>query len=309
LATANLWLKGTFFFVRLQKNSQHYQLGKSQTSQNANDVIESICESNIRLLQEHGLITESEPLRPTSYGEAVAQYYVQIQTASIFIDLPSQAKMSEIVRASAFNLAPANLAQLSALCQAEEFKNIRFRQGEKGSYKELNKSNLIRFPIPGNLDGFSHKVSLIIQSVLGGIELSVPSESPGIHHQYRQEQGYIWQNIKRLVRCIIDFAIHRNDSVSARNGLMICRSIASSGWDDGPMQLQQLENIGIASVRKLCAAGITSLESLEETEPHKIERALKKAPPYGRKILDALKNFPKLRVSISLVGRTVRILF
>jgi ATP-dependent DNA helicase HFM1/MER3 len=95
------------------------------------------------------------------------------------------------------------------------------------------------------------------------------------------------------------------DSMATRNSLMVLRSVSAMGWDDGPMQMRQIENIGIASVRKLAGAGITSIEILEETDPHKIELVLKKAPPYGRKLLDQLKAFPKLRVSIQMIGRLV----
>jgi ATP-dependent DNA helicase HFM1/MER3 len=195
--------------------------------------------------------------------------------------------------------------QLSAVCQAHEFKDLRFRTGEKGPYREVNKSNLIRFPIPGTVDMVGHKVSLIIQSALSGVDLPVPSDARQLHMQYQQDQMTVWQAIKRLVRCIIDFSIHREDSITAQNSLMFFRSISAMGWDDSPMQMKQIENIGIASIRKLAGAGITSIEMLEETEPHKIESTLKKAPPYGRKLLEILKGFPKLRVSISLGGRLV----
>lgn len=71
------------------------------------------------------------------------------------------------------------------------------------------------------------------------------------------------------------------------------------------MQMRQIEGIGIVSVRKLSLAGINSIDALEEAQPHKIESALKKAPPFGRKIHDTLKSFPKLRVSVSTEGRLV----
>jgi ATP-dependent DNA helicase HFM1/MER3 len=151
-----------------------------------------------------------------------------------------------------------------------------------------------------------HKISLLIQSALCGIDLPVPSDAKQLHMQYQQDQMVVWQAIKRLVRCIIDFSIHREDSIVAQNSLMLFRSVSAMGWDDSPMQMKQIENIGIASIRKLSGAGITSIEILEETEPHKIESALKKAPPYGRKLLEILKGFPKLRVSITMMGRLVR---
>lgn len=66
--------------------------------QNPEELIHYICESNIKLLQEYGLVSASEPLRTTAYGDAVARYYVQIETARLFLNIPNHAKISEIVR-------------------------------------------------------------------------------------------------------------------------------------------------------------------------------------------------------------------
>jgi ATP-dependent DNA helicase HFM1/MER3 len=203
------------------------------------------------------------------------------------------------------SFSPLTLLQLSALCQAVEFRNLRFKPGEKAAYRELNKSNLIRFPIPTNVEIVSHKVSLIIQSVLGGVALPTGDDSGQLQQQFFQDCASIWHSVKRLIRCIIDFGLETHDSIAVRNGLMVCRSISAEAWDDGPLQMKQIEGIGIVSVRKLSSAGIRSLEMLEATEPHKIEYVFKRASPYGRKILDLLKGFPKLRISIQMLGRLV----
>lgn len=84
--------------MRLQKNPSHYQIAESDRSSSPDDLVHSICESNIKLLQDYGLVTKVEPFRATAYGNAVAQYYVQIETARVFMDMPEQAKISEIVR-------------------------------------------------------------------------------------------------------------------------------------------------------------------------------------------------------------------
>ena len=163
---------------------------------------------------------------------------------------------------------------------------------------------MIKFPIPVHLDLPAHKVSLIIQSVLGGIEF--PSDAPNA--QYRTERLMVFNQLKRLVRCIIDFAISKEDAITLRNSLMILRSVCAEGWDDTALQLKQMANIGLAGVRKLVNAGITTLETLENAEPHRIESALGKHPPFGRKILDFLTSLPKLRVSVKMVGIAVSFL-
>jgi ATP-dependent DNA helicase HFM1/MER3 len=196
--------------------------------------------------------------------------------------------------------------QLSALSQAEEFVAFRFRQGEKSVYKELNKNPDIRFPIPSNLDLPAHKVSLILQAVLGGIEMPTKEGAGNIHSQYKTERYTIVQQTSRLIRCIADIQIHRKDAVSLRNALLLCRSLGAEGWDDLPLQMRQIGQIGIVSTRKLAAAGIKSIDDLDQAEAHKIEAALNKGPTVVHGILDAVKAFPKLRISMKEVSKLVR---
>jgi ATP-dependent DNA helicase HFM1/MER3 len=70
--------------------------------------------------------------------------------------------------------------------------------------------------------------------------------------------------------------------------------------------MKQIEQIGVVAVRKLAAAGITDIEELETTEGPRIDMILSKNPPFGMKLLARLKEFPKLRVTMKVVG-TVRV--
>lgn len=102
---------------------------------------------------------------------------------------------------------------------------------------------------------------------------------------------------------MIDCLIAREDSVSILNALELARSFGAKVWDSSPLQMKQIEQVGVVAVRKLAAAGITSIEVLEDTEPHRIEMALSKNPPFGVKLLARLKEFPKLRVAVKMVGK------
>ncbi|KAL8679514.1 MAG: hypothetical protein Q9224_007027, partial [Gallowayella concinna] len=48
------------------------------------------------------------------------------------------------------------------------------------------------------------------------------------------------------------------------------------------------------------------IESLEASEPHRIELLMSKNPPFGSRVLAALKDFPKLRVSVKMTGKDVK---
>ncbi|CAN9135747.1 unnamed protein product [Alternaria sp. RS040] len=290
LQSARKWLRGTFLYVRLQQNPNFYKLDGSRSGQSIEEQVDDICFRDITLLRETNLISGEECFRSTEFGQAMARYYVNFETMKTFMGLGSKSTPSEI---------------LSAMAQATEFSTIRFRQGEKPFYKLLNKSPSIRWPIPVNLDLPAQKVSLIIQSVLGSAVISWDGEAGKHRSQYVTETQIIFKNISSLVRCIIDCQIILADSVSIHSALMLERSLGARIWDDSPLQMKQIDTIGVIAVRKLVNAGLRSIEDLEGCEPHRIEALVGRNPPYGLTILDMVRLFPKLRVSLHAQPATV----
>jgi ATP-dependent DNA helicase HFM1/MER3 len=150
-------------------------------------------------------------------------------------------------------------------------------------------------------------VSLIVQSILGNAEISWDGESSKHRSQYFQEVAKIFRSINILIRCIIDCQIVLGDSVTIQNAMMLERSLGSKAWDDSPMQMIQIPEIGNVAVRKLVNAGIRSIEDLEATDARRIETVVGKNPPFGLRILDALKAYPKLRVSLHVQQASVSV--
>ena len=224
-------------------------------------------------------------LRCTEFGDAMSKYYLQFDTMKVIMALPQHSKVSEI---------------LSAVAQASEFREVRFRAGEKVLYRELNKNNSIKFPIPVNLDLPPHKVSLVIQTVLGAIDL--PTDDQKLVQEYTSAKAVIFQHINRLIRCIVDRQLSLDDAVSTRNALMLARSFGAQAWDDSPLHMKQLEGIGPTFVRKLVNAGISSVEELGDVETHRIEQACSRNPPWGSNLQAKAKTFPKLRITLRMVG-------
>lgn len=186
---------------------------------------------------------------------------------------------------------------------AEEFRDVRYRVTEKKLLKDLNGANGTRYPIKVDIALSQHKRSLIIQSELGGVEFPAEEQYAKFRRQYQQDKIIIFNHIHRLVRCVIDCQIYLQDSVNVRHALELARSFAAGVWDNSPHQLKQVPNIGPAAVRRLANGGINSIETLEAAEPHKIEMLLSKHPPYGSRILAVLTDFPKLRVSVKMMGK------
>lgn len=287
-ASAKRWLTGTFLYVRLQQNPDHYKLEGDAAGRSLDQRLESICRNGIAALEGNDLVLSTPKLHCTEFGDAMARYYLQFETMKLILALPPKAKISEI---------------LSVIAQAAEFRDIRFRAGEKGTYKELNKNMSVKFPIPVNIDQTAHKVSLVIQAVLGAIDL--PSEDYKQRVEYGTVKATIFQHAHRLVRCIVDCKLHLNDAVSVRNALMFARSLGAQVWDDSPLHMKQLEGVGPVAVRKLAVAGIKCIEDIETTEAHRLEQIMSHHPPYGTLLQDRARAFPKLRVSMKTVGEPI----
>ena len=193
--------------------------------------------------------------------------------------------------------------QLSVLVEAEEFHEVRFRSGEKALFKSLNSANGIKFPIKVDIALPTQKRSIIFQAELGGVDF--PSDEQFVKHkkQYHQDKAILFSHIHRLIRCVIDCQIQRQDAPATRHALELARSLSTRVWDNSPLQMKQIPNIGPVAVRKLVTAGINSLEALEQAEPQRINMLLSRQPGFGEKVLDTLRSFPKLRVFVKIMGK------
>ena len=195
---------------------------------------------------------------------------------------------------------------MSAIAQAAEFNDIRLKAGEKSLYKHINKDVGIKFPIQVDIALPAHKVSLLLQAELGGMDFPASEQLSKHKSQFQQDKAMVFQHVSRLIRCVTDCQLARGDSVAARHALELARSFAARVWDSSPLQLKQLEQVGNVAVRKLANAGINSIEALENTEAHRIETVIGRGPPFGMKLLSKLAQFPKLRVLVKMAGKEMK---
>ncbi|KAL6233158.1 hypothetical protein BDW75DRAFT_252166 [Aspergillus navahoensis] len=290
IESATSWLAGTFLFVRLRRNPTHYKLKEGANRDDEDELLRQICEKNIELLQECGLV-DTQSLKSTPFGDAMSRYYIRYETMKTLSAMKPKSSIAQI---------------LATITQAEEFRNIRLKAGEKLLYKEINRSNDICFPINVDIALPAHKISLLIQSELGAVEFPSGEQFQKHKFTFQQDKSIVFAHVNRVTRCIIDCQVHLEDSVTVRNALELARSLAARVWDRSPLQMKQIENISAAAVRKLVAHGIDSIEALEETEPHRINIALSKNQAFGVSLRKPLEDFPKLRVSIKMTGKDIK---
>lgn len=161
---------------------------------------------------------------------------------------------------------------------------------------------MTKFRINVNLALTGHKVSLILQAILGGYEPRNEKRFERQASQFCTDQNIVFQHASRLVRCMVDCKLAQGDSVAARNAMELSRSIGARAWDDGPSQLSQVYLIGPVAIRKLTMSNITSIEDLAATDAYKIEMALGRNPPFGQETLNRVKSFPQLRVQMRMTA-------
>lgn len=207
LNSAKEWLASSFLNVRLQRNPSYYNLDSAETGETSDDALRRWCENDLHLLHEANMVQDTGTLRCTEYGDAMARYCVKFDTMKTFLSAPAKAKVSEV---------------LNILCQAAEFRDFRWKQGERGFFKELNKANEIRYPIQVNIDLPQHKASLLIQARLGSVQIGKDNKNKinaGQRRQMEMDTNGVTGHSKRLIRCMVDIFVQRNDSFAAKSAL------------------------------------------------------------------------------------------
>lgn len=295
------WLRSTFLYIRIKQNPQHYRI--DGTHSNIEQTLEALCRKDIASLTEQNLMVSlSDTLRTTAYGEAMAKYYVKFPTSMGFW---SSWRISDILVCHILALpqqAPQELI-LKAVCKAEEFSTHRFRAGDKPCYNELKKNPALRFTYAEKIDAVWQKIYLLCQIDLCAIDLAQMKEKHrDALNNISMHKASIRLQLLRLLSCMIDCRLEIADAVSVRNALNLRRSIAAKCWENHPGMLKQIPGIGDGSLRTLITAGINDLDELSKTDPRELERIFRRNPPFGNKILHDVHSLPKLSLAVEKQG-------
>lgn len=103
IPSAKRWLTGTFLFIRLGQNPNHYKIDGDAVEQSLDDRIERICRRDVGLLLNTNLISSGAKLKSTEFGDAMTRYYVKFLTMQALLRLQPRSKTSEIVSESSAN--------------------------------------------------------------------------------------------------------------------------------------------------------------------------------------------------------------
>lgn len=286
IASINLakdWLRSSFLFQRIRKNPNHYALGKeeNQTWEERMDdlVVQSFSKlSEMNLIE---LINGGEEVRSTEYGNIMSKMYIRQYTMDLVLKLTEKPSVRDI---------------LETVSSAEEFQELRIRTSDKTCLNKLRQHNDIRYGVK-KIEKTSDKVFIIIQAVLGGISLNSP-EYRTSDNQPHLEALAIFRHVGRIVRAIVEVAIVRQRGAQMKHALELLRCLTARAWDDRPVVLRQIEQIGEKSLKVLAENGISSFHELRKQDPMRIEQLLNRRPPFGQEIIASAKDMPQYSLAI-----------
>jgi ATP-dependent DNA helicase HFM1/MER3 len=128
-----------------------------------------------------------------------------------------------------------------------------------------------------------------------------------IKRQFQSEKCIIFERVLRLIKCVVECKAYECDAIATCNALELLRSIAAGFWDNSTLQLRQIPTIGPAAVRKLVQSNVKTVEQLAAMDSAYIERVMSRNPPFGKKILDFVANFPRLRLKADIKKKIIKL--
>ncbi|KAG2077885.1 P-loop containing nucleoside triphosphate hydrolase protein [Suillus decipiens] len=284
--TAQEWLLRSFLYRRMQKNPQHYNIGKDDR-QSWQDKVDSIVMDSIEQLRETGLVIYSPrdgELSSTEFGDIMSKLYIRHGTMKAILDLSPTASLREI---------------LETISASEELSDLKLRSGEKQVYEKIKRHNDVRFAVK-KVQGTSDKVFLLIQAVLGGLPLNSAEYRSG-ESQLCLEALSVFRHVSRIATAVAEVAIIKKNGAQVKHGLELMRCLHARAWEDRPIVLKQLEYIGEKSIKILAENHISSIPKLLSTSPSRLEELLNRRSPFGSEVLLAANELPNYFLTLTEV--------
>jgi ATP-dependent DNA helicase HFM1/MER3 len=188
----------------------------------------------------------------------------------------------------------------------------------------------MRFPVKGRIKTTPLKISVLVQSVMGGARIEEWS--------IKQEAGRALPVAQRIAACAVQCLLWRRAFPAVASAVVLCArcllcwsvvcdALGSSNkclrqemWEEGGMVLKQLDKIGPVTAAALAAAsacpsawsswlnpsratGITSFGQLLAADPRRIEQVCGRAPPFGNVTQEAAGALPRVRMEVVQTAR------
>ncbi len=153
------WITWTFYYRRLTKNPNYYNL-QGMTPDHINDHLSELLETTVEELEKAQClrIEEEVKLIPANLGRIASYYYIRYLTIQMF--------------AKSLNEGRKLRALIEILSAASEFEEIPIRHGEEGLLRLLNEQVEYRIESKEKLNEPASKANLLFQCHFGRIPIS-----------------------------------------------------------------------------------------------------------------------------------------
>ncbi|TEB26532.1 P-loop containing nucleoside triphosphate hydrolase protein, partial [Coprinellus micaceus] len=296
LESAKSWLRGSFFYQRVRKNPSHYAIEEDGQSLSWQGRMDNLVLASIQNLRENHLVEEKQDnltsqLVSTEYGEIMSKFYIRQATMAQIIAAPNNATLRDLMEVM-------SRSEECASSGPPRTQHILIALGSwRISYAIRRRGNPeIRFEIK-KVETTADKILVLTQAVLGGVSLNDPVYKANDCQLY-MEVFSIFKHANRLCRAIVEVGIVKKNGSLVKHGLELVRCLTAKAWEDRPVVLRQIEALGEKSIKVLAEHGATTIDKLRTMNPMRIEALLKRAPPFGHKVVGLAEAMPRYCVSL-----------
>lgn len=277
--SAVFFLTNTFFWIREKKRHR----SEFQNDENKlRALITSTAVAVVNKLANTHLVRFDDDyfgVSSTSAGLTMAKYCLSFETLQLL--------MTEIPKVS----SPAQVLRIIS-ASAEVLDGLCIRRAEKKRLNEMNE--FIRLPVRGRVKEPVDKAVILLQMILGD-----NIETNTIDFALRSEALRLMQSVSRVCSCLTSLILDLSLKVPYEamfSVLQVCRGLTNHCYWDGPTVLRQIPGISPAKTKALAKHGISTIGALARADFGVIDDLLCVKAPFGKRLLERLKEFPKFHV-------------
>ncbi|KZT52720.1 P-loop containing nucleoside triphosphate hydrolase protein [Calocera cornea HHB12733] len=283
--SAKQWLKRSFLFQRIQKNPRHYSMGKDE-KQTWEARLDELVDESVKKLETAELITVEDGDRrmtSTEYGEVMSRYYIRFNTLEVIANADERTDGKDII-------------QMLETLKIQQ--NIRFR--------------------PQRIAKVADKVFVMLQAVLGGINLNSAEYKTPDAQAPHMEANLMFKHAPKLARAVADIGIIKQNGHHIKYGMELSvfefsnlcvatdyvqnakperEDLGGSTWRikaDRPDRREIEQTLEMARIRDIA--------TLRKCPPQRLESLLSRNPPFGRDVMNSVRALPEYSLDIEEVS-------
>jgi len=271
---ATQWLMSTFLYCCLKHNSG---------IEEASLAVNNICREAIKRLAEIGLVRKvhQESIEALAGCHVMNQHLLSFEAMRAITSLPSNANQCQILRS------------LSSL----EDLHSPVRKNEKKELREIHKTDVVKYKLPGQLSKFtvkdaSQKAFILLQCIIGQHVF----KNEGL----RKEMSAVTNSATMILQAAQEYSVKASKYGNvARQCFLLQRSLTLCLWSADSGVLNQIEGVGATCTKLLRFHGIVSFQNVLDRSEEDLQRIGGRRAPFGRDLKTAAEAFIRDRLQLS----------